>query len=36
MSMMNPTEMDSNVVGIASFLFILADLDKSLRTVSTQ
>jgi hypothetical protein len=28
--------MDSNVVGIASFLFILADLDKSLRTVTTQ
>ena len=33
MSMMNPDQMDSNVVGIASLLYILGDLDKSLRTV---
>jgi len=26
MSIMNPDDMDSNVVGIASFLYIIADL----------
>ncbi len=31
MSIMNPDDMDSNVVGIASLLFILADLETSLR-----
>lgn len=31
MSIMNPDDMDSNVVGIASLLFILADLENSLR-----
>jgi hypothetical protein len=25
--------MDSNVVGIASFLFIIADLDKTVRDI---
>jgi len=35
MSIMNSDEMDSNIVGIASMLFIIADLDKSLRTVAT-
>jgi carboxypeptidase Q len=33
MSMMNSDQMDLNVVGIASLLYILGDLDKSLRTV---
>jgi hypothetical protein len=28
---MNPDQMDSNVVGIASLLYILADLNNSLR-----
>ena len=32
-SIMNPDEMDSNVVGIASFLYIIADLDKTVRDV---
>lgn len=36
MSMMNPDDMDSNVVGIASLLFILADLETSLRTPKSQ
>lgn len=36
MSMMNPDDMDSNVVGIASLLFILADLETSLRTPKIQ
>ena len=30
--MMNADQMDSNVVGIASLLYILADLNVSLRT----
>lgn len=30
MSMMNATEMDSNVVGIAAFLYIVADLEKTV------
>jgi carboxypeptidase Q len=33
MSMMNPDDMDSNVVGIAAMLYIIADLDVTLRTV---
>lgn len=32
MSMMDPDDMDSNVVGIAAMLYIIADLDVSLRT----
>jgi carboxypeptidase Q len=32
MLMMNADDMDSNVVGIASLLYILADLNVSLRT----
>ena len=36
MSMMNADDLDSNVVGIASLLFILADLETSLRTPKTQ
>lgn len=34
MSMMDPDEMDSNVVGIAAFLYILADLDTTVRSNS--
>lgn len=34
MSMMNSTEMDSNVVGIAAFLFIIADLQQTVRNVT--
>ena len=33
MSVMNPEEMDSNVLGIATFLYIVADLEKTVRTV---
>ena len=36
MSIMNPDEMDSNVLGIAGMLYILADLDKTLRDVPTE
>ena len=32
-TIMNPDEMDSNVVGIATFLYIIADLDKTVRDV---
>jgi carboxypeptidase Q len=32
MLIMDPDQMDSNVVGIASLLYILADLNVSLRT----
>lgn len=31
MTMMDPEDLDSNVLGIASFLFIIADLEKTLR-----
>jgi hypothetical protein len=31
--MMNSDDLDSNVVGIAAFLYIIADLDKTVRTV---
>lgn len=34
MTVMNPDEMDSNVVGIASMFFILADLDQTIPRVS--
>ena len=33
MSVMDPDDMDSNVVGIASFLYIIADLDKTVRDI---
>ena len=36
MSIMNPDDLDSNVVGIAALLFILADLETSLRTPRMQ
>jgi hypothetical protein len=35
MSVMDSGDMDSNVVGIAAFLFILADLEVSIRDVHT-
>ena len=31
MSMMDPDDMDSNVVGIAAFLYIIADSDQTVR-----
>ena len=34
MTMMNPDEMDSNVVGIAAFLYIIADLKQTVRNVT--
>ena len=30
MTMMNPDEMDSNVVGVAAMFYILADLDQTI------
>ena len=33
MTMMNPGDLDSNVVGIAAFLYIIADLDQTVRNV---
>lgn len=30
MTIMDPDELDSNVIGIAAMLYILADLDKSI------
>lgn len=33
MSMMDPDDMDSNVVGIASLLYIIADLETTVRKV---
>lgn len=33
MTMMDPEDLDSNVVGIAAFLYILADLEQTVRTV---
>lgn len=33
MSMMDPDDMDSNVVGIAAMLYIVADLDATVRSV---
>ena len=35
MSIMNADDMDSNVVGMAAFLYIIADLEKTVRDVST-
>ena len=34
MTMMNADELDSNVAGIAAFLYIIADLDKTVRDVA--
>ena len=34
MTMMNTDDLDSNVVGIAAFLYIIADLENTVRTVS--
>jgi hypothetical protein len=31
MSMMDPDDMDSNVAGIAAFLYIVADLETTIR-----
>lgn len=31
MTVMNSDDMDSNVVGIAAFLYIVGDLEKSIR-----
>lgn len=33
MTMMDPDDLDSNVVGIASFLYIIADLETTVRNV---
>ena len=33
MDVMDPDDMDSNVVGIAAFLYILADLEQTVRDV---
>lgn len=35
MSIMDPDDLDSNVVGIAAFLYILADLNQTVRDVTT-
>jgi carboxypeptidase Q len=34
MTMMNPDDLDSNVAGIASFLYIIADLNKTVRDIA--
>ncbi len=34
MTMMNTDDLDSNVVGIAAFLFIIADLENTVRNIS--
>jgi carboxypeptidase Q len=34
MTMMNSDDLDSNVVGIAAFLYIIADLQTTVRTVA--
>ena len=36
MTIMNSDEMDSNVLGIAAFLYIIADLEVSLRSVTSE
>lgn len=36
MTIMNADDMDSNVVGIAAFLYIIADLETTVRTVKSQ
>lgn len=33
MTMMNADDLDSNVVGVAAFLYIIADLEKTIRSV---
>lgn len=33
MTMMDPDDLDSNVVGIAAFLYIIADLETTVRAV---
>ena len=35
MTMMNRDDLDSNVVGIATFLFIIADLEQTVRNVTS-
>ena len=35
MSIMDPDDMDSNVVGFAAFLYIIADLEHTVRNVTT-
>ena len=32
--MMDPDDLDSNVLGIATFLFILADLNSTVRNIT--
>lgn len=34
MMVMNADDLDSNVVGIAAFLYIIADLDQTVRSVA--
>ncbi len=34
MTMMNTDDLDSNVVGIAAFLYIIADLETTVRNIS--
>jgi hypothetical protein len=34
MLMMDADDLDSNVVGIAAFLYIIADLEQTVRNVS--
>jgi len=34
MTMMDPDDLDSNVVGIAAFLYIIADLEKTVRNIA--
>lgn len=34
MTMMNTDDLDSNVVGIAAFLYIIADLETTVKNVS--
>ncbi len=36
MTMMNTDDLDSNVVGIAAFLYIIADLETTVRNVSEE
>ena len=36
MTIMNADDLDSNVVGIAAFLYIIADLETTVRTVKSQ
>lgn len=33
MTMMDPDDMDSNVAGIAAMLYIVADLDTTVRSI---